>query len=106
MPIREYVDEEGTLHERIYLAGEEVPRVIEVEGGRAYLIVSAPTVRFKGPFSGGTPKRHQVTELPPGHEFVDDGGARRMKEIKKEREAEKKAKRAKFIEEQLRTYDV
>lgn len=106
MPIREYVDESGILHERIYLAGEEVPRVIEVEGSRAYLVVSAPTIRFKGPFSGGTPKREMVTELKPGHEVLDDGGKRRMKELKEEAEAKRQEKRKKFLAEQLSTYDV
>ena len=106
MPIHEYVDPNGTRHERIYLSGDVIPAEIETPFGIARRVISSPTIRFKGPFSGGTPRKNMVTDLGKDVEALDEGGKRRIKEIAQEKKAATDKKRADFLHEQLRTYDI
>jgi hypothetical protein len=116
MPIHEYETPSGVRVERIYLSGDKIPQAIEVEVLNpetddyeveiASLIISAPTIRFVGQFSGGTPQRHMKTQLPEGHEVLDEGGKRRMKELEKERKEKARAKTREFLADSLRTYDI
>lgn len=106
MPIHEYVDQHGALHERIFLVGDEIPETIQVQAGVAYRRVSAPTIRFRGPFSAGTPRKHMVTDLGPDTEVLDDGGKRRQKELVREAQDKRDRERTKYIEDSLSTYDI
>jgi hypothetical protein len=106
MPIHEYRDKNGKLHERIFLVGDEIPEAIATPFGVAHKVTSSPTIRFVGQFSGGTPKKHMKTQLPDGHEVLDDGGKRRMKELEKERKEKARAKTREFLADSLRTYDI
>jgi hypothetical protein len=106
MPIHEYRTPSGILVERIYLVGDKIPEAIETQFGVAHKVISAPTIRFVGQFSGGTPKKHMKTQLPDGHEVLDAGGKRRMKELEKERKEKARAKTREFLADSLRTYDI
>jgi hypothetical protein len=106
MPIHEFVDPKGIRHERIFLVGDEIPNQIDTEHGVAKRTISAPTVKFVGKFSGGTPAKHMKTQLPDGHEVLDAGGKRRMKELQQEAKEKRAEKTREYLADSLRDYDV
>ena len=68
MPIHEYRDANGVLHDRIYLVGDVIPESIETESGPAHKVISSPNIQFVGEFSGGTVRKNIKTILPEGKE--------------------------------------
>ncbi len=106
MPIYEYEDKDGNRYERICLAGDPVFDSIATENGWAERVISSPTIRFVGKFSAGTSPKHMKTQLPEGHEVLDEGGKRRMKELEQERKEKARTKTREFLADSLRTYDV
>jgi hypothetical protein len=106
MPIHEYCNEERReCEEVIFLHGDEVPEVWH--GKRRY--ISAPTIKFVGAFSGGTPQRHisqRHVEKGSGQKVVEDGMEEDVKRNAAERYKKQDKERSDFIASELESYNV
>jgi hypothetical protein len=105
MPIREFCRDPKKREdciEEIFLAGQNVPE--ELDGRKR--IVSSPTFKFSGPFSGGTTGAHKLHKAPPGSRIAEAGVDKDTARAHKERMAKQDTDRKKFIEKELSTLDL
>ncbi len=103
MPIIEYCGKDRTdCEEVIYLAGEKIlPKF-----NNKRRVVSAPTIKFRGPFSGGSTTRNVIHEAPPGQRIVEAGVEKDIKRAEKARIDKQDKERKEFIAEELRGLDL
>jgi hypothetical protein len=109
MPQYEYCNFKGECFDRIFYHWSDAPQTI-VEDSLIYRRqFPAPTVKFVGSFSGGTPQRHISqghVEKGSGQKVVEDGMDRDVKRKKQERVDKQDRERKEFVASQLETYDV
>lgn len=103
MPIHEYCDDNReNCTEVLFYVGEEIPA--EIEGRKR--VVSAPVIKFAGPFSGGSTKSNVLHEFGPGQQVFEAGMDKDVKRAEKERYDKQDTERKKFIEKELSTLDL
>lgn len=103
MPIIEYCGKDRTdCEEVIYLAGEK----ILPKHNNKRRVVSSPTIKFRGPFSGGSTSKNVIHEAPPGQMVLEEGVDKDINRAKTARLEKQDKERTKFIEKELRTLDL
>ncbi len=103
MPIIEYCGKDRTdCEEVIYLAGEKVlPKF-----NNKRRVISSPTIKFRGPFSGGSTTKNVIHEAPPGQRVLEAGVEKDIKRAETARTDKQDKERTEFIEKELRTLDL
>lgn len=105
MPIYEYLLDDGTKVEQIYLAGETAPKVIQLDDGRTgRRVVSVAVIRFDGAFSGGTASRNMV-KPDDGREY-EPGVKKDIKRKAQYREEKETKERREFLAKELNDYNL
>jgi hypothetical protein len=107
MPLYEYCNFKGECFDEIYLSWKDAPQSIVRDTLIYRRQFPAPTVKFKGPFSGGTPRKNILQgayEKDSGQKVMEPGMDKDVKRYKKERKEKQDKERRKFIEKELANY--
>ena len=106
MPIHEYCNKDRSdCEDHLFLVGDDIPQTVN---GKSR-VISAPTVKFVGSFSGGTAQRHILQgaiEKKTGQKVVEAGMDKDVKRHAQERTAKADTVRRKHIETALESYSV
>ncbi len=103
MPIHEYCYEgRKGCQDVLFLVGEDIPKEI---GGRRR-VVSAPVIKFRGPFSGGSIPAHVLHEPGPGQQVFEAGMDKDVKRAEKARYDKQDKERKEFIATELSGLDL